>query len=440
MKKLLLVVFLIHVIVFAQSNVFILCEGNMTQSNASLWMLNDSFDQMEGPVYWNPITNPLGDVGQSMKIYNDKLYIVVNNSHTIEVMDLSDSISYEATISVPGASPREMEVVDGVGYLTCWYLHGILIIDLATGTLLDTLVLSDVGQPEDIIYNDGKLYTSIKQNSDWSAGHQVFEISLSGTEPVITDTFEVINGPGQMLINDGFLYVASTYFDASYNAYVGMSRIDLLTGNVIKKDYGQTFIYDSDLTLYNSKVYFTYSTGIVSLTDSLTIEESGLIGDLSGIYSMATYKDYIYFGLSDYMAPDDVVILDSLGNSIGQFKVGAIPGSFAFYEVSQTNLAEGNDDLQIATGYSLYQNFPNPFNSSTTIPYYIGEKGHVTISIYDLLGKHIVDLVNMNQNNGNKSISWNGINQFGDSVPGGIYFYQLAISNKVVTKKMIYLK
>ncbi|MCK4689586.1 MAG: T9SS type A sorting domain-containing protein, partial [Candidatus Marinimicrobia bacterium] len=81
-----------------------------------------------------------------------------------------------------------------------------------------------------------------------------------------------------------------------------------------------------------------------------------------------------------------------------------------------------------------------PFNSSTTIPYYIGEKGHVTISIYNLLGKHIVDLVNMNQNNGNKSILWNGINQFGDAVPGGIYFYQFAISNKVITKKMIYLR
>ncbi len=439
MNKLLLVILLIPVTILAQTNVFILCEGNMTQLNSSLWILNEDLNQITGPIHWDSIANPLGDVGQSMTIYNNKLYIIMNNSHTIEVVDLSDSIHYEMTISVLGASPREMEVVEGIGYLTCWNLHGILVIDLDSGTLLDTLVLSDVGQPEDIVFSDGKLYTSIKQNSDWSAGHQIFEISIN-TEPTITDTFEVIDGPGQMLIHDGFLYVVSTYFDASYNSYIGMSRIDLLTGEVTKKDYGQTYIYDSDITFYNDKIYFTYSTGIVPLSDSLTIEESGLIGNLSGIYSMASYNGYIYFGLSDYIAPDDIIVLDSLGNQIGSFTVGACPGSFAFYSSQQNSIKDNSSNIQTASLYSLHQNFPNPFNSYTTIPYYIGGKSHITISIYDLLGHHIVDLVNTNQNKGNKSISWNGKDKFGKTVPGGIYIYELKTGGVFLAKKLVYIK
>ncbi len=438
MKKLLLMVFLIHVIVFAQSNVFILCEGNMTQSNASLWMLNEDLNQITGPIHWDPNANPLGDVGQSMTIYNDKLFIIMNNSNTVEIMDLSNGVSYESTISLPYAGPREMEVVDGKGYLSCWYLNAILVTDLSTNTILDTISVN--GLPEDLVYYDNRLYTSINMNSDWSSGNRILSFDISGDKAVVIDTFEVISGPGQILAHNGNLFVVSTYYDTLWNIYSGTSRIDLSDGSVTKKDYGVTFNFGIDITLYRGLVYRTYNGGIAPLTDSLTVDTTGQIGNLSNVYSMATYKDYIYFGLSDYMAPDDIVILDSLGNLIGQFQVGAIPGSFAFYEVSQTNLTEGDENLQIATGYSLHQNFPNPFNSSTTIPYYIGEKGHVTISIYDLLGKHIVDLVNINQNNGNKSISWNGINQFGDAAPGGIYFYQLAISNKVVTKKMIYLK
>lgn len=438
MKKLLLMVFLIHVIVFAQSNVFILCEGNMTQSNASLWMLNEDLNQITGPIHWDPNANPLGDVGQSMTIYNNKLFIIMNNSNTVEIMDLSNGVSYESTISLPYAGPREMEVVDGKGYLSCWYLNAILVTDLSTNTILDTISVN--GLPEDLVYYDNRLYTSINMNSDWSSGNRILSFDISGDKAVVIDTFEVISGPGQILAHNGNLFVVSTYYDTLWNIYSGTSRIDLSDGSVTKKDYGVTFNFGIDITLYRGLVYRTYNGGIAPLTDSLTVDTTGQIGNLSNVYSMATYKDYIYFGLSDYMAPDDIVILDSLGNLIGQFQVGAIPGSFAFYEVSQTNLTEGDENLQIATGYSLHQNFPNPFNSSTTIPYYIGEKGHVTISIYDLLGKHIVDLVNINQNNGNKSISWNGINQFGDAAPGGIYFYQLAISNKVVTKKMIYLK
>ena len=438
MKKLLLVVFLIHVIVFAQSKTFILCEGNFNIPNSTLWMLNEDLDQITGPIYWDPNVNPLGDTGQSMTIYNNKLYIIMNNSNTVEIMDLSNGVSYESTISLPYAGPREMEVVNGKGYLSCWHLNAILVIDLSTNTFLDTISVN--GLPEYLIYYDNRLYTSINMNPDWSSGNRILSFDISGDKAVVIDTFEVISGPGQILSHDGNLFVVSTYYDTLWNIYSGTSRIDLSDGSVTKKDYGVTFNFGIDITLYHGLVYRTYNGGIAPLTDSLTVDTTSQIGNFPNVYSMATYKDYIYFGLSDYMAPDDVVILDSLGNLIGQFQVGAIPGSFAFYEVSQTNLTEGGDDLQIATGYSLHQNFPNPFNSSTNISYSISKAENVSLSIYNILGQKVIDLFSGYTNKGYHTIHWNGINQFGVVVPGGVYFYQLAISNKVITKKMIYLR
>ncbi len=438
MKKLLIVVLLIHVVVFAQSNTFILCEGNFNTPNSTLWMLNEELDQITGPIYWDPNVNPLGDTGQSMTIYNNKLYIIMNNSNTLEIMDLSNGVSYESTISLPYAGPREMEVVNGKGYLSCWYLNAILVIDLSTNTFLDTIYVN--GLPEDLVYYDNRLYTSINMNPDWSSCNKILSIDISGDNSVVVDTFEVISGPGQILAHNHNLFVVSTYYDTLWNIYSGTSRIDLSDGSVTKKDYGATFNFGTDITLYHGLVYRTYNGGIAPLTDSLTVDTTGQIGNLSNVYSMATYKDYIYFGLSDYTAPDDIVILDSLGNLVGQFQVGALPGSFAFYEVSQNNLSDESKDLQIATEYSLGQNFPNPFNSSTTIPYYIGGESHIEISIYDILGHHIVDLVNTDQNKGNKSISWNGKDRYGRYAPAGIYLYQLNVAGKLLAKKMIYLR
>lgn len=309
-------------------DIFVLCEGNFGSANATLWALDDNFESITGPIYWDTDENPLGDVGQSLRIYNDKLYIVMNGSHTVEVLNLADGIGYESTIEVPGAGPRELEIVDGIGYLTCWYLNGILSIDLESGAILDTIVVSDIGQPEDVVYNDGKLYTSITQKS---AGHQIFEISL-GETPSITDSFEVIPGPNQMLIHENFLYVVSTYFDSEWNSHTGSSRIDLLTGEVVTKDHGVTSSFGEDITLYQGEVYRTWGGGIVPFDENLNLRESDKIGDLSGRYSMATYENYIFFGVTnDWVAPDTVVVLDFDGSQIAVFQVGAIPGSFEFY-------------------------------------------------------------------------------------------------------------
>ena len=90
--------------------------------------------------------------------------------------------------------------------------------------------------------------------------------------------------------------------------------------------------------------------------------------------------------------------------------------------------------------YNLYNAYPNPFNPVTTLKYDLSKDEWVTITIYDLLGNVVNNLVNGNQSSGHKSIQWNATNNQGEPVSAGVYLYKIQAGNFVDTKKMILLK
>ena len=85
---------------------------------------------------------------------------------------------------------------------------------------------------------------------------------------------------------------------------------------------------------------------------------------------------------------------------------------------------------EVPTRFQLGRNFPNPFNPSTTIPYEIDQGGHVTLSIYDLLGQKVVDLVNEEQPSGVYRVAWDGHNGRGRVVATGLYVYRLTLGGE----------
>jgi len=97
-----------------------------------------------------------------------------------------------------------------------------------------------------------------------------------------------------------------------------------------------------------------------------------------------------------------------------------------------TNLS--NETIK-ETGFSLYQNFPNPFNPSTEIKFEISKKAQVKISVFDILGKEISKLVNKEFNQGTYTIEFKG-----DNLASGIYFYKIEVNEFTQMKKMILMK
>ena len=90
--------------------------------------------------------------------------------------------------------------------------------------------------------------------------------------------------------------------------------------------------------------------------------------------------------------------------------------------------------------YNVSQNYPNPFNPVTTIKYKLPKIGFVNITVYDMLGNIINQLVNEIQNSGYKSAQWNAKNNQGNPVSAGVYLYSIKAGNFRQTKKMILLK
>ena len=99
-----------------------------------------------------------------------------------------------------------------------------------------------------------------------------------------------------------------------------------------------------------------------------------------------------------------------------------------------------NRSETLPQGFALEQNFPNPFNPITTLKYDLLEDSFVDITIYDMLGNVVNNLINRNQRRSYKSVQWNATNNFGEPVSAGMYIYTIQAGEFRQVKKMILLK
>jgi hypothetical protein len=97
-------------------------------------------------------------------------------------------------------------------------------------------------------------------------------------------------------------------------------------------------------------------------------------------------------------------------------------------------------DKTIPYEISLGKNFPNPFNSSTEISFFIKEKRFVQLSIYDILGNKVTDLVQDNYQPGYHLVRWDGKNRYGNAVSSGMYIYTIISNHYKESLPMILIK
>ena len=90
--------------------------------------------------------------------------------------------------------------------------------------------------------------------------------------------------------------------------------------------------------------------------------------------------------------------------------------------------------------FQLAQNYPNPFNPTTTIIYSVKESDFVSVVVVDQLGRTVRTLVSEKKPAGVHTLSWNGENDHGRSVPSGIYYYTLRTGSVTETRKMTLLR
>ena len=113
---------------------------------------------------------------------------------------------------------------------------------------------------------------------------------------------------------------------------------------------------------------------------------------------------------------------------------GSVRGVVSSEEVSQLVL------YSLPQSYSLAQNYPNPFNPATTIRYELKDSGAVSLSIYDMSGQRIRQLVDEHQQAGYYELDWDGRDASGARGATGVYLYGLRAGDFRSVRKMLLMK
>jgi hypothetical protein len=101
---------------------------------------------------------------------------------------------------------------------------------------------------------------------------------------------------------------------------------------------------------------------------------------------------------------------------------------------------QGDTSTPIPLVTTLYCNYPNPFNPSTTISFAIPEDTPVKVRLYNIKGQMVKELCNKTMPKGRHKFIWDGKNQNGKAAASGIYLIRLETKDKVITQKAMMLK
>jgi hypothetical protein len=117
--------------------------------------------------------------------------------------------------------------------------------------------------------------------------------------------------------------------------------------------------------------------------------------------------------------------------------------SYVYYDENNTIVNMGTQDFDlkaIPLEYALHENYPNPFNPTTTLRFDLPEVSNLTLTIYNMLGQKVKTFKMQSKPAGYHSITWDATNDLNQQVGAGVYLYQLQTKDFVKTRKMVLLK
>ena len=148
---------------------------------------------------------------------------------------------------------------------------------------------------------------------------------------------------------------------------------------------------------------------------------------------------WVHFGIGFETNVDSVVIRWALGYKQVLTNI-AINQYHDIKEPDYTSVdSRQNENLKPTTS-QLAQNYPNPFNPTTTIKYSIPKNELVKLTIYNMFGQRITQLVNEKQDAGRYSVVWDAMNSNGQSMTSGLYFIKLEAGSFTQVNKVMFLK
>lgn len=240
------------------------------------------------------------------------------------------------------------------------------------------------------------------------------------------------NGPFELEYGTPFIHLGDFNY-VGYNQQVETIK----TGDIINEnDFGVDFLPDWD------------STAIIDLFSRQTHKRMGYTWRNDGSSFNPGKLDYIFYSDASIDTGKHYILntlaidqtdLDNYNLQLDDTQEASDHLPLVFDIIVSSNVGVGDDDA-LPNSFRIYPNYPNPFNSTTKIDYQLPKKTNVQLVIFDILGRSVITLVDDILNPGYKTITWNGIDAFGNNVSAGMYFYMIQTGKNREVKKMVLLK
>ena len=247
--------------------------------------------------------------------------------------------------------------------------------------------------------DDAKLSVSTNSGTNW--------VDRTGILPerYITDVLADKRNPATAYVTLSGYNLDETNPHVFRTTDYGVNWLDI-SGNLPDVPVNSVIIdYDEDSTLYigtDAGVFFTQNLGV-----DWAVLGTGLPN--SPVFDL------------NYHQPTQKLVAGTHGRSLFEF------------DLTLTSIDE--DKETILSGFELYQNFPNPFNPSTSIKFSIPEGKLVNLKVYDVIGNEIAELLNEERSAGTYSVEFDA-----SKFASGTYFYQLQAGGKTEVRKMLLIK
>jgi YVTN family beta-propeller protein len=310
--------------------VYIVNEGLFGQGNASLSYLDFDSGQMENGVFQAANGRALGDVGNHIVVRNGTAYIVVNNSHKVEIIETQTHRSLGTIDAGAGTSPRQLALAsDTLGLLTNLYDASVSVLGLGSQTVIGRIPVGT--NPEGIAISSG---TAFVANSGFGSGNTVTVIDLSTL--TAAGSIVVADNPADVVrTSDGKIYVlcAGAYGDfndpnddtpAKIMVIEPSSRtvVDsiLIGGHAFRMSAGK-----------DNEVYVVAETSVLQInTQTHAVVGPFVPGTYYGVGVEEESGDVYIADARDFVTPGRVLAYSPGGAMINEHTVGLIPGRLAF--------------------------------------------------------------------------------------------------------------
>ncbi len=328
---------------------FLLNEGNMGSNKASL----DYFDYSTGIYHRNiyaernpDVVQELGDMGNDLQVYGNKLYAVINGSNLIEVMDL-ETMRHITQISIPGC--RYITFSGEYAYVTSYAgpvqtdpnarLGYVARVDTATLAVEDTCVVGY--QPEEMVVVDDKLYVANSGGLYTDRTVSVIDLNLFS----VMKTIDVAVNLHRMAVDSrGYIYVTSrgNYYDVPSHTFIIDSHTDQLVERIDSLPVSDMALCGDSLYIYSNEwnylaggysvsyaIYNTLTRNVVT-RNFITDGTDKYIRTPYGIAVNPDTREFLITDAGDYVTPGTLHCYSPQGTLKWSVTTGDIPAHIAF--------------------------------------------------------------------------------------------------------------